>query len=177
MTKQTQKLVLMLVVGILIGTMLVVVMKQTPASNEEEISLDIQSANSETIVTPTATIGQAKQFPLPPSVPENTRIGLNVANQQASNLVYVSGLSVSTTSWVAIYDARDGKPGSILGAKKVNMGNASVEVELLRPEGTLAGSTYFAALLTDDGDGQFNRLSDLPPFSPEKIIVVSWKAL
>ena len=177
MTKQTQKLVLMLGVGILIGTMFVMVMKQPLAKNTEEVTLDASLLADDILVTPNATIRQAKQFPLPPSVPENTRIGLSVANQQARNIVYVSGLSVSTTSWVAIYDAREGKPGSILGAQKVNIGNASVEVELLRAEGTLAGSTYFAALLPDDGDGQFNRLSDLPPFSPEKVVIVSWKAL
>lgn len=181
MTKQSQQLVLMLIIGALIGYASFKVFNgPTNTSTEANGTTPTGVATTTDVLDATkekSTLSSGHQFPLPPSVPANKRAGLAVADQVASHTVAVSGLSVENTSWVAIYDKRDGVPGSILGAQKVNLGESDVIVELLRPEGTVAGAEYYAAILPDNGDGQFDRLTDLPPFSPEKTVIVSWKAL
>ncbi len=180
MTKHTQQLVLMLVIGSLIGFAIV---KVFSGSNERMESDDAstpkgaESAAVENITNKPETLSAAKQFPLPPSVPQNTRVGLSVSNQAAARTVAVSNVFVEAVSWVAVYEGQGGTPGSILGAAKVKPGETSAIVELLRPEGTLSGLTYFAAILPDNGDGEFNRLSDLPSFSPDKVVVVTFKAI
>lgn len=179
MTKQTQQLILMLVIGIFIGTAAVKAFSRSSAGDENITSTTASTTGSNSATDISASeqaVSPAKQFPLPPSVPANSRVGITVLDQAAGRTVLVSAVSVTETSWVAIYEEKDGKPGSILGAQKVNSGDKITAVELLRPEGTLAGGRYFAAILPDDGDGQFNRLTDLPPFSPEKVVIVSFIA-
>lgn len=168
----------MLVIGIFIGTAVVKVFSSrraeapvvasTPSTTNENTAGSLPASEQ--------VLSAAKQFPLPPSVPQNSRVGVTVADQLAGKIVSVSGVNVSEVSWVAIYESVEGKPGSILGAQKVNIGDTSAIVELLRAEGTLQGKSYFAAILPDNGDGQFNRLTDLPPFSPEKVVIVSFLA-
>ena len=179
MTKHTQQLVLMLIVGVLLGF---AVVKVFSGSNERGGDMDSTPAGVTTPTTEDLTkkpesLSPAKRFPLPPSVPANSRIGLSVPDQVAGRTVSVPTVSVEEVSWVAVYDAKDGAPGSILGAAKVKVGETMAFVELLRPEGTLAGATYYVAILPDNGDGEFNRLTDLPPFTPDRINIVTFKAL
>ncbi len=179
MTKHTQQLTLMLVIGALIGFGLV---KVFSGSNERDGSLDstplgTESPTIEDMTKKSEVLSPTKQFPLPPSVPANTRVGLSVPDQVASRSVSVSAISVEAISWVAVYEEKAGGPGSILGAAKVKLGETSATIELLRPEGTLSGSTYYVAILPDNGDGEFNRLTDLPPFSSEKVVIVTFRAL
>jgi hypothetical protein len=176
MTKQTQQLLLMLVIGVLLGTMGVKVFSgnraeapvtsSTPATTEENALSPVPSEERVAV--------SQKQFPLPPSVPENSRVGITVNNQFAAKFVSVDWVSVATSSWVAVYEEKEGKPDSILGAQKVKVGDTRAVVELLRPEGTLSGRKYFVAVLPDNGDGVFDRLTDLPPFSPDKVVIVSF---
>lgn len=179
MTKQTQQLILMLVIGILIGTSAVMVWKL----KSRQTSIDESERSTPSGATTTAliemnqkptTIGQSS-WPLPPEIPANTRVGLSVADQPASSVVNVSGLTLSEIHWVGIYDDRDGHPGFIMGAKRVHPGDTLATVELLRP--TAQAGQYYAVILTDDGDDTFNRLSDLPPQSPDKVVMVSFRAL
>lgn len=179
MSKSTRELVLMLVIGILIGWSLVM----TWNARDGFWGGADSSTPSETVATglPATTtnesIASGGEFPLPPSIPSNTRVGLTVLDQPAGKTVTVSGLEIPAgTKWVAIYDDKNGRPGWILGAARAHAGNTSAVVELLRAEGTISGQTYYAALHNDDGDDTFNRLTDLPPLTPEKVIVVRFMA-
>ena len=181
MTKQSQQLLLMLVIGTLIGVTSVKIFSgdnDTEGRGDATVTTTSGATTTgvETMAPSKESMSSSSQFPLPPSVPENVRVGLAVNNQPAGKTVTVNGLKVESTGWVAVYDDRDGKPGWILGAQKINKGDADTMVELLRPEGTTKGQTYYAAILNDDGDGAFNRLTDLPPLSPEKVIIVKFTA-
>jgi hypothetical protein len=123
--------------------------------------------------TKAVSIGQSS-WPLPPAIPANLRVGLSVADQPAAPAVNVAGLSLTEMHWIGIYDDRDGHPGFIMGAKRVHPGDTLATVELLRP--TAQGGKYYAVILTDDGDDTFNRLQDIPPQSPDKVVMVSFRA-
>lgn len=79
--------------------------------------------------------------------------------------------------WVAVHEDREGKPGNILGAAWLPVGeNKEVKVELLRP--MEAGKTYYAMLHDDDGDKQFNYKNDLSlPSSTGEPIMAAFRAL
>ena len=179
MQKQKRDLILIFIIGFLVGASAVTVWNSqrsrstdtsgdfasTPTGNEDEGSF---AENTSSPLLSSAT----GFFPLPPSIPQNTRVGLSVPDQPKGKTVFIKELSVTGTKWVAIYDDNEGRPGWILGALRVREGDKEATVSLLRPEGTASGGTYYAAILNDDGDGEFNRLTDLPPLSPENVTVV-----
>ncbi|KKU78395.1 MAG: hypothetical protein UY04_C0039G0006 [Parcubacteria group bacterium GW2011_GWA2_47_7] len=179
MTKQTQQLFLMLVIGVLIGTAAVRVFGGD-RTGDKPVTASTPSTVNDTSDASLTSSGQElstiKQSTLPPSIPKNARVGITVADQLAGTTVFASGLAVSTTSWVAIYEQKDGKPGSILGAQKIRPESKDATIELLRPEGTLSGQLYYASILVDNGDEKFDRLTDLPAFSPDKVVIVSFMA-
>ncbi len=177
MQKQTQQLVLMLIIGVLVGTTGVMAWKTRHAGEGEESvnSTPTGATTSEANFNATTTVvGQALGLTLPPQIPANTRVGLTVADQPTGQTLAVSGLTVTENHWVAVYEEKEGRPGWILGAGRVHAGDTSTQIELLRP--MVAGAKYYAAILNDDGDDSFNRLTDLPPLSPERVIVVSFLA-
>ena len=179
MSKQSQQLVLIFVIGILAGVAITKFgMGETPADMSGE---QVPKRASTTAMMMESTKGEqmrsASTFPLSPSVPKNIRAQLSVADQVASANVFIASVKVDVPTWVAIYEEQSGVPGSILGAKKVHMGDAATVVPLLRIEGLRTGRTYFAVLLPDNGDGLFDRSSDTPPLSPEKVVMVSFVAL
>ena len=181
MAKQTQQLVLMLIIGVLIGTTAVMVWRVRGVHNGEgdvssQTTTNGAPTNTESVsvASTTTTISQATAWPLPPAIPANIRVGLQVADQTQGAAVDVSGLSLTEIHWVGIYDDRDGHPGWIMGAARLHPGDTLATVDLLRP--TIAGSKYYAIILNDDGDDSFNRLTDLPPLTPDKVIMVSFVA-
>jgi hypothetical protein len=178
MSKETQRLLLMLVIGVCAGVAVVMLMKDDTNS---EGAKDSSTAQGETVQLTDNSVKPATEYvqsmlPAAPEIPKNVREGLTVKDQQASRQVSATGFSVRGTAWIAIYDDQAGRPGWILGAARVHDGDTSITVDLLRPEGTTAGATYYAALLSDDGDDEFNRLTDLPPLSPDKVVIVSFMA-
>lgn len=177
MTKQTQQLILMLIIGILLGTSAVMVWKLK--ARQADVNESDRSTPSGASTTPIAsevkvTTLRQSSWPLPPEIPANVRVGIAVADQPASAIVNVSDLILSEIHWIGIYDERDGHPGFIMGAKRVHPGDTLATVELLRP--TAQGGKYYAVILTDDGDDTFNRMQDLPPTSPDKVVMVSFVA-
>lgn len=178
MTKQTQRLYLMLVIGILIGISLVMVVRAPKAAPVKISSTPSGATSTEDLLLRSEELRkEILTSALPPlsQIPNNIRVGLTVENQSAGKTVTIGSLDVVGTEWVAVYDDKDGRPGWILGAAHVREGDKTAVVELLRPEGTLSGQTYYAAILNDDGDSEFNRLTDLPPLSPDKIVIVKFK--
>lgn len=175
----------MLIIGVLIGTTAVMVWKldNTPAKeNADDMAQSTQSTedtNEKTgeamrATTTGAILAQAGAWPLPPEIPANSRVGLTVLDQPAGNTVDVSGLSITKKQWIGIYDDRSGAPGWIMGAARVHEGDTKGKVELLRA--MVAGGTYYAVILNDDGDETFNRLSDLPPLTSDRVTIVRFKA-
>ncbi len=177
MTKQSQQLVLLFFIGVLVG----VSVTKIVLGGGDSVSPDAQSgAEKDALVTAVDskdTLSRPKDFPMPPTVPNNTRVNLSVLDQKAGQTVQVTSVSVSATSWIAIYEEMGGKPGSILGAVRVVEGDRFAVVPLLRPEGLTANRTYFAVVLPDNGDGQFDHKSDTPPLSPDNVVMVKFRAL
>lgn len=179
MAKQSQQLVLMLIIGILIGTAGVMAWKTRSVSEDIEAINTTESGattTSDVLLKTQESIGRADmQLPLAPAIPGGTRVGLNAEDQLAGNTVSVAGLEIKETNWVAVYDDREGGPGYIMGAARVHAGDTTTIVELLRP--TEKGKKYYVGILNDDGGETFNRQTDLPPLSPDKVIIVSFMAL
>lgn len=80
---------------------------------------------------------------------------LTAADQAAGESVMVSGIQVTSDSWVAVRDA-DGS--RVLGAARVAAGTQSVTVPLLRA--TVAGKGYEVVIYADDGDRAFDMKKD-----------------
>jgi hypothetical protein len=176
MAKQSQQLILMLVIGVLIGTTGVMAWKTRSTEEADSANVTTKSGATTSVDTiegtPTVVTTGVSTLPRSPEVPKNSRVGISVADQSAGNSVTVSGLDIKETHWVAVYDQQDGAVGSIIGAARVHPGDVVAEVSLLRA--TVAGATYYAAILSDDGDNTFNRQTDLPPLSPDKVVIVSF---
>jgi len=177
MSKHTQQLVLILIIGMLAGY---AIGNMSVGSESEKVEYDesltkvVVGNELDLPIGATETMSSAKVFPLPKTVPANTRVGLSVLDQQASLEVLVANISVTEPTWVAIYEDVNGVPGSILGAKKVLPLDKFTAVPLLRPSGLTKGSYYFATLLADNGDGVFDRKSDVP--TPDNVVIVKFFA-
>ena len=179
MAKQSQQLVLMLIIGILIGTAGVMAWKTRSVTGEDETMNTTDSGwvtATDTLTKTQETIAKAAStLPLAPSIPRGSRIGLSVDDQAAGAVVAVSNLDIKDINWVAVYDDREGQPGYIMGATRVHAGDVTTSVELLRP--TIKGEKYYVGVLGDDGSETFNRQTDLPPLAPDKVVIVSFVAL
>lgn len=177
MNKRTQQLFLMLVIGVLIGTsvMLAVQTRGVDDGQDKNGSTPSGATTTELSIpaTTTASLSRVPDLPAAPEIPANLRVGISASDQPAGSSVFVTGLSINESHWVAVYEDREGHPGNILGAARVFPGYISTSVDLLR--NTEAGKTYYAAVLNDNGDEVFDRLTDLPPFSPDRVIIVSFK--
>jgi hypothetical protein len=152
MAKQSQQLVLMLVIGILIGTAGVMAWKtRTAGTDEEAVNSTVSGSGTatDTVAKTQETIGRGDpSLPLAPSIPKGSRIGLNAQDQLAGNAVSVNGLDIKDTNWVAVYDEREGQPGYIMGATRVHAGDTEAKIELLRD--TVQGQRYYVGILGDD---------------------------
>lgn len=85
---------------------------------------------------------------------------VTVNDQQAGPRVTVQTVKSKSVGWVVVSEDAAGKPGHILGARRVNPGETATQVELLRD--TTRGGIYHAVLYKDDGDGEFDFKQDDP---------------
>lgn len=167
----------MLVIGVLIGTTGVMAWKTRHTGiGEDAVNTTPNGAitSQESLVESHSTIKGAPGLPAAPQIPENSRVGLMVKDQPAGNTVAVEGLTLTDNHWVAVYDDQEGHPGWIRGAARVHAGDTSAEIEMLRA--IEAGGKYYVAVLGDDGDDTFNRLTDLPPLTPDKVVIIFFRA-
>jgi hypothetical protein len=176
MKKQSQQLALMFGIGALVGVALANLFMSDTSRVDIESVPTAPTSTALIVESETESLSSSRAFPLPPTVPLNSRVGLRVDNQAASNAVMVATISASNPSWVAVYEDVSGTPGAILGAKKVMPWETFTVVPLLRPEGTMKGNTYYAVVLPDNGDGAFDHLSDTPPLSPDAVVMVKFLA-
>lgn len=150
---------------------------------EEVLKDSIQKENKEEETSSSGTstntggnIGGTNTSTSPTSV-EVPGTNAVVANDQpAGNKVEVTLVTLSKSGWVVIHEDNNGKPGSVLGARRYDSGIHLGEVELLR--GTQKGMTYYAMLHLDDGDKQFDLAKDLPILGEGGVVLMdSFKAL
>lgn len=169
----------MLVIGILIGAMGVLAWRTGEISGlgvgNDSTPSGVTAEQLEVATTSSQAISSTSKIPVAlPEVPRNVRVGVNASDQPAGDEVFVTGLVLEGDHWVAVYDNRNGEPGSILGASRVRAGQTSTTVSLLRA--TEPGGLYYVAILNDNGDDRFDRQTDLPPLSPEHFVIVSFFA-
>ncbi len=163
-------------IGVLIGVTAVMAWKaKTVGEGEEAVNSTVSGAttSAESIINK-ENVGEAPALPASAEIPANKRIGLSVEDQAAGNTVLVSGFDVAENHWIAVYDGMDGTPGWILGASRIHAGDTSINIELLRA--TISGRKYYVAMLGDDGADSFSKKTDLPPLSPDKVLIASFIA-
>ncbi len=86
-------------------------------------------------------------------------LGLTIISPQiAGNSVAVAAVSVTSATWIVIYEDNNGKPGNALGAALFFPESTAGTVELLR--GTTAGKSYLATEQVDNGDRKFSLKDD-----------------
>ncbi len=84
---------------------------------------------------------------------------VSVGDQKAGTMVLASA-TLTKTGWVVVHEDRDGMPGNVLGARRMEMGTGSIEIMLLRA--TSPENKYYVMLHDDDGDRQFDLHKDMP---------------
>ena len=84
-----------------------------------------------------------------------------VSDQVPGSMAKIATVAMVKDGWVVVHEDANGKPGKILGARRLNAGsNKDVEVELLKA--TEESKVYYAMIHADDGDKQFDYTKDLP---------------
>lgn len=104
-----------------------------------------------------------------PTSGQNDQRGMLVGNnaialddQARGGSVIVAKVTSENEGWVVVHDEREGKPGIIIAARRVNAGTSeNVVVDLLGYQ-TVESKAYFAMLHSDDGDRAFDYTKDLP---------------
>jgi len=85
---------------------------------------------------------------------------INVSDQAADTSIDIDYLSLQDPGFVVIHGVENGQPGKIIA--KSGLIGAGTKQDLLVPYTTTPGTTYYAMLHSDDGDGVFNMATDLP---------------
>lgn len=143
MENQNVRIAIAFVLGIVIGVGgLSVIMraKTVSAPAFDEISEEIATSTFSGVTNPGSVA----------ALNNTTNDMLTVSSQPAGKVVFVTNVTAAKPLWVAIHDDENGKPGKVLGAGLFSPGAESGAVELLRS--TVAGTSYFAVVHTDDGD-------------------------
>jgi len=89
----------------------------------------------------------------------STSAAVIINDQNAGLEVELTEVVLDKSGWVAIHEDAGGALGNILGAQLFDAGEGKGTVSLLRA--TDPGKTYYAVVYTDNGDRQFDRVSDL----------------
>ena len=109
----------------------------------------------------TAGEGTDSQAPLASGLTLAGNNAIAVDDQDAGSTATVRIATLAEEGWVVIHEDWNGKPGNILGARRLPAGgHQAVVVELLRS--TENGKVYYAMLHRDDGDKAFAHTRDLP---------------
>ncbi|MDP3988812.1 MAG: hypothetical protein Q8P93_01095 [bacterium] len=95
--------------------------------------------------------------------------GVEVRDQLAGEMVTVSSVAVTGSTWVAIHADRDGAPGNVFGARRIETNASGVEVSLLRS--TERGMKYYILLQEDNGNGKYDLYSDAEIISQDGLLI------
>ena len=83
-----------------------------------------------------------------------------MADQYPGNVVYLTSVQLANPGWVAIYSNVAGRLGDVIGQAYFSSGINPGKINLSKP--MVDGGSYFAVLLSDNGDKKFDLKKDLP---------------
>ncbi len=171
MTKQTQQLCGIFIIGLLIGTGIAHVWKNGGKEVEDDATVATSTVESVGNIKD-ATTGESSSRMFS-GIPANLRVGISVSDQTAGDSVAVTDLALLENHWIVVYEESEaGQPGAILGAVRAHKEDAAIVVPLLRS--TLSGKKYYVGMTNDSGDDAFDAHADVLPENP---LIVSFKAL
>lgn len=193
---ETNKVILAAVLGILVGFGGGRLLENRSAGSDVKSAEEsTETATTQTAETKTAEVTPAPEATSSEKAPEKAvdtstpvsaateatpatetpaaAASVSAGDQKAGTIVLAS-YTVPSTSWVVVHEDRAGKPGNVLGARRVMMGSGSTEVMLLRD--TVAGGKYYAMLHADDGDGMFDLKKDMPIMNAGAPVMAMFKA-
>ncbi|MDP4020887.1 MAG: hypothetical protein Q8P58_02510, partial [Candidatus Adlerbacteria bacterium] len=131
----------------------------TPADKAAETNSDtspvVGTQTNGTAMPNTSTSGAA----LPGAVISNEALVVP-SPQNAGLSVMVSSATVTSPTWVVVYESKNGVRGNALGAALFFPQDGDKTINLLRA--TTAGQTYFVGRHVDNGDKQFSLTLDKP---------------
>jgi len=144
-----------------------VVQESDNAGVSRDVSPTVSGGGDAVFVGNTLTVvpdtGESMVMKDGPVVDPNV-FALDIDDQAAGIVAFLSSVTVGKTSWLVVYEERDGAPGSILGAQRFFEGDypQGGAVDLLR--GMQPGQKYYAAIHFDfdDKTSRFDHLLDIP---------------
>jgi len=154
-TGGSKKLFVVSVLAFLIGfgVGFLVFADRVPAVDE-----DVDTTEGTEVVDNGATVGDSVVVVTEPVTV--TGVELGVSDQNFGDSVVLDTVNIDRTSWVVVFEDNDGVPGSILGAQLYDAGLIEDgAVSLLRD--TVAESTYYVKVHSDDGDRSFDFTKDV----------------
>jgi hypothetical protein len=112
------------------------------------------------------------------STSENTEIakpavlGIVVPQQAGGTNVFIESVSLNNAGYVVIHRDNGGKPGKVIGVSKLlqpgTMENFLMDID----EEVVEGDSLFAMVHSDDGDGVFDAVLDVPTVDMEGNILL-----
>jgi hypothetical protein len=87
---------------------------------------------------------------------------INVFDQVPGKVVHIESVTLTASGFVVIQSDAAGMPGAVLGVSPMLFAETSNLVEIPLTSDLTIGTTYFATLYHDDGDGVFTLESDYP---------------
>lgn len=185
---ERNKLLAVLVVGLLVGFGVGRVLPTTPAqiddkSDEGVVMVEKKDGDAMRMVEDKgdvespetgAQLGAAAAGALTHSAIERPQadragVGVSVLDQVAGENVLVSSVAVTAPTWVAVHSDRGGRPGNVLGARLVEANSGGVLISLLRPTEKL--QTYYVVLQEDNGNGSYDLYIDPELVRPDGTLV------
>ncbi len=160
--KSVQFLIIGLVVGFIVGALAVdrgFILSSVDVSGNNDTATSTVDKGEQDVAGTTVDVDQDTRTTS--GVVLSGKNTIDIENQRAGNLVTISSVELNQMGWVVIHEEVGGKPGNVLGAALVFVGeHNAVSVELMRK--TEKGKTYYAMLHTDDGDKVFDLKKDKP---------------
>ena len=143
------------ITGFIVGLVSLYIWGQFTTTTQEVIDTDLVDTQKQIKEeVPKLTTTTSKQ-----ETPDSESILIN--KQLAGDVVTVSSVSMSKDGWVVIHEIKDGVIANALGAARRDAGEyTDVVVHLLRA--MVPGGEYAVVLYTDNGDKEFNMVSDSP---------------
>jgi hypothetical protein len=130
----------------------------TPAeTGTEENVTPAAGEGAENAGSPNPSTGTGNPSALPGSTIGNEALVVP-SPQDAGLLVMVTSASVTSPTWVVVYESQNGVRGNALGAALFFPGGGAKNVNLLRA--TQSSKTYFVGRHVDNGDKQFSLTND-----------------
>jgi hypothetical protein len=165
--QEGQKTIVSFVAGLLIGGLLVWAF--SAPDNDQKMSSD----NSKPVITEQSDDNEeVSETDTTPNEPDDTTsdrpvlpVGngsVNVANQNASNRVTLSGVIFPISEgWIGVREYNTGQLGHLLGVVRFSEEQGIVPSEIYLQRSTTAGREYAVVIYTDNGDRSFNLAEDV----------------